>query len=295
MSMLESLKQFVLSKNLKISVGVMALLFVIVILLRPSPKPVQIGHVTKGTYQEVIKEEGISHIKEVFTIYSPVTGVLRRIEKHAGDAIIKGEVLAEIDWDNLRIMKSPVKGKILKIYRDSAGPVMMGERLMDVGDTKDMEVLSYLLTEDSAELNVKDKVVLTGFGDSPINAEVKVIEPSAITKVSSLGVEEQRVPVRMSIDPPPGMGDGYQLECKIILFEKPDSILIPTSALFRIDEKWAVFVIQNGKAKLRLVEISHNSDGIASVKSGIEVGEMLILYPGDSIKDGIKVKNEDEK
>lgn len=292
MNRIESLKQSILSKNGKISIGILILVILIVFLLRPSPKPVQIGYATKGIYQEIITEEGISHIKEVFTIYSPVTGVLRRIEKHAGDAINKGEVLAEIDWDNLRILKSPVKGKILKIYRDSAGPVMMGERLMDVGDTKDMEVISYLLTEDSASLDVKDKVVLKGFGDSPIYAEVKVIEPSAITKVSSLGVEEQRVPVRMSIDPPPGMGDGYQLECKIILFEKPDSILIPTSALFRMDEKWAVFLIQKGKARLRLVGISHNSNGIARVESGIEPGDAIILYPGESIKDGTKVKQE---
>jgi|GEM_PF-1190358 HlyD family secretion protein len=293
--MFENLKQWINSKNGKISIGILISIVVIFFLLRPNPKPVQFGKVSKGVYREIISEEGISHVKEVFAIYSPVTGVLRRIEKHAGEEIAKGETLAVIDWDILRVIKSPVRGKILKVYRDSAGPVMMGEKLMDVGDTKDMEVLVNLLTEDTAELDVKDKVILTGYGDSILNAEVKVIEPSAITKVSSLGVEEQRVPVRLSFDPPPGLGDGYQLECKIILFEKPDSILIPTSSLFRSEEKWAVYVVQKGRARLRLVEIEHNSDGVASVKNGLLPGDTLILYPGDSIKDGIKVKDEEQK
>jgi HlyD family secretion protein len=291
--MIEFLKQWIVSKNGKIAIGVIVIFIIVALLLRPSPKPVQVGLVTKGTYQEVISEVGVSHVKEVFTIFSPVNGVLRRIEKHPGETVVKGSVLASVDWDNLRLIKSPIDGKILKVYRDSAGPVMMGEKLIDVGDTKDMEVLVNLLTEDTAELNVKDKVILTGFGETSIQAEVKVIEPSAITKISSLGVEEQRVPVRISFDPPAGMGDGYQLECKIILFENPDSILIPTSALFRNEEKWAVYVIEKGRAHLRLLEVSHNSGGIASVKSGIEPGEIIVLYPGDSIKEGTKVRDEE--
>lgn len=293
--MIEKMKQWIVSKNGKIFIGVSVLILISILLLRPSPKPVQIGYVTKGLYQEVISEEGVSHLKEVFSIFSPVTGVLRRIERHPGDSVNKGETLAEVDWDYLRIVRSPIKGKVLKVYRDSAGPVMMGEKLMDVGDTEKMEVLVNMLTENTAELNVKDKVVLSGFGNEPIPAEVKIIEPSAITKISSLGVEEQRVPIRISFKPPNGMGDGYQLECKIILFEKPDSILIPTSALFRSDEKWAVYIVKKGKAYLRLIEIYHNSGGIASVKSGIGLGDAIILYPGDSIKDGIKVKNEEER
>ncbi len=290
--MWNSFKILALSKNGKIVFGLLALLLVLFFILRPSPKPVQLGIVSKGAYQEVIIEEGTSQIKEVFTLFAPVNGVLRRIKKHVGDTVNKGEVLIEVDWDILKRVKSPIKGKILKIYRDSAGPVMMGEKLMDVGDPNDMEVLVHLLTEDTAELNVKDKVLLSGFGESTISAEVKVIEPSAVTKISSLGVEEQRVPVRLKFDPPDGMGDGYQLECKIILFEKPDSILLPTSSLFRVGEKWAVYAVQKGKTELRLLDVEHNSAGIASVKSGIEAGETIVLYPGDSIRAGVRVAGE---
>jgi len=287
------LKELLINKNLKIVFGILILLFVGYLIFKPKPKQVQFAEVTNGTYQNILKEQCITHIKEMFTLFSPVNGILRRIQKHTGEEIKKGEVLAEVDWDNLRKVKSPTNGRILKIYRDSEGPVMMGEKLMDVGDTSEMEITAYLLTEDTTFLNVKDKVILSGYGEKEFYGEVNIIEPSAITKISSLGVEEQRVPIKISFNSPEGMGDGYELECKIILFEKTNAILVPTSALFRIEQDWAVFVVEKKRARLRIVKIESHSSGIANVSEGLKSGETVILFPGESIVDGSRVIDED--
>lgn len=235
------------SKNVKIGIGVILLLGFSYLVLRKNPKPVEISNVTKGTYQQILSVQGKSKIKELYTVYSPVNGVLRRVELHAGDPVKVGTTLITVDWDIVKTVKANTNGQILKVYRESAGPVGMGERILDYGDLSKLEIIAYILTEDMPELTLGDLVNISGFGEQILKGKIAIIEPAAITKVSSLGVEEQRVPISIAFDPPIGMGDGYELECKIILFEKPNSILIPSSALFRQDEKWAVYTVEKKK------------------------------------------------
>jgi HlyD family secretion protein len=292
MEILTKILELIKSSKGKVFIFLIFSLIGIWFIVRPKPKLVETAEVEHGVYREFLSEEGIAYVKERFTIFSPVNGVLRRIEKHVGDSIQKGEVIAEVDWDIVRKIRSPITGKILKVFRDSAGPVSMEEKLMDLGDTSKMEVKIDVLTEDTAELGKGDKVSLTGFGDISLSGTVRLVEPSAITKVSSLGVEEQRVVVWVDINPPPGLGDGYKLNAKVLLFEKPDAILVPSSSLFRIGEKWAVYVVEKNRAKIRICQISFKSEGIAKVEKGLSVGEVVILFPGDSIKEGTKVKEE---
>lgn len=277
------------SKNVKIGIGVILLLGFSYLVLRKNPKPVEISNVTKGTYQQILSVQGKSKIKELYTVYSPVNGVLRRVELHAGDPVKVGATLITVDWDIVKTVKANTNGQILKVYRESAGPVGMGERILDYGDLSKLEIIAYILTEDMPELTLGDLVNISGFGEQILKGKIAIIEPAAITKVSSLGVEEQRVPISIAFDPPTGMGDGYELECKIILFEKPNSILIPSSALFRQDEKWAVYTVEKKKAKLRFVNVEHQSEGMSLIKDGLDEGESIILYPGDGITNGTKV------
>ncbi|WP_244241566.1 efflux RND transporter periplasmic adaptor subunit [Leptospira jelokensis] len=277
------------SKQIKIGIGVLLLIGFSYLILRKNPKPVEISLVTKGTYQQILSVQGKSKIKELYTVYSPVNGVLRRVELHAGDKVKNGMTLITVDWDIVKTVKANTNGQILKVYRESAGPVAMGERILDYGDLSKLEIIAYILTEDMPELTLGDPVNLSGFGEQILKGKIAIIEPAAITKVSSLGVEEQRVPISIAFDPPTGMGDGYELECKIILFEKPNSILIPSSALFRQDEKWAVYTVEKKRAKLRFVNVEHQSEGMSLVSEGLQEGESIILYPGDGITNGTKV------
>ncbi|MCW7463153.1 efflux RND transporter periplasmic adaptor subunit [Leptospira limi] len=277
------------SKNAKIGIGVLLFLGFSFLLLRKNPKPVEISEVTKGTYQQILSVQGKSKIKELYTVYSPVNGVMRRVELHAGDQVKKGMTLLTVDWDIVKTVKASANGQILKVYRESAGPIAMEEKILDYGDLSKLEIIAYVLTEDMPELTLGDPVKLSGFGDQILKGKIANIEPAAITKISSLGVEEQRVPISIAFDPPNGMGDGYELECKIILFEKPNSILIPSSALFRQDDKWAVYTVEKKKATLRFVTVEHQSEGISLIKEGLKEGESIILYPGDGIANGTKV------
>ncbi|MCG6153969.1 efflux RND transporter periplasmic adaptor subunit [Leptospira bandrabouensis] len=288
----ENILELIQTKNAKIAIGVILFLGFTFLILKKDPKPVEISIVKQDVYRQILSVQGKTKVKELYTAYSPVNGVMRRVELHAGDKVSRGMTLLTIDWDIVKTVKASANGQILKVYRESAGPVIMGERILDYGDVSKIDVSAFVLSEDMPDLDKKDKVLITGFGEHTLEGQVSIIEPSAITKISSLGVEEQRVPIFIEFNPPPGIGDGYELECKIILFEKPNAIVIPTSALFREDGKWAVFTVEKKKAKLRFVEVEHQSEGISMIKSGLSVGESVILYPGDTVENGTKVMPE---
>ncbi|XDD48602.1 efflux RND transporter periplasmic adaptor subunit (plasmid) [Leptospira sp. WS39.C2] len=287
-----NLEELFHSKNFKIATGIVLFIILSFFLLRKNPKQVEITKVTKGTYQQILSVQGKTKVKELYTVYSPVNGVMRRIELRAGDKVHKGMTLLTVDWDIVKNVKAIINGQVLKIYRESAGPVSMGERVLDYGDLTQLEIAAFILTEDMPELTVNDVVKISGFGEQTLSGKISNIEPAAITKVSSLGVEEQRVPISIEFNPPSGMGDGYELECKIILFEKPNSIIVPSSALFRQDDKWAVYILEKKRATLRFVELEYQSEGTSLIKEGLNEGESLILYPGDSITNGTKVVPE---
>jgi HlyD family secretion protein len=270
--------------------GLVISVIFLILIFKTDPIPVDVQTVQRTTYQEIVSEEGRSRVKEKHSLLSPVNGILRRVEKHPGDVVKKGEVLAIIDWDVPRKLVSPINGSILTIQRETEGPIGMGVPLMEVGDLSQMEVVITVLSEQTKFMNPGDPVKLHGFGESSIVGKIKIVEPYAFTKVSSLGVEEQRVRVLVDFVPPEGLGDGFQLDCKIILFEKPNSIVISTGALFRDGEDWFVYKFMNSKATKTLVKIESKSEGLALVTSGLNEGEQIILFPPESIQEGTKVK-----
>jgi HlyD family secretion protein len=276
-------------KNAKYIIGGFVLLLVLWWILKPEAQLVETAVVEKGQFQQFILEEGITRVINKFTVFSPVDGILRRIEKSPGMKVSKGELLAIIDQDIVRYIRSPITGAILFLHRESAGPVAMGTPLLDVGDTRKMEVVANVLTSEIPKLKVGNTVEISGWGKDLILGRIKRIEPAAFTKISSLGVEEQRVRVLIDFLPPEGMGEGFQVECKIISFQKEDQILVPSSAIFRDGENWATYVIQNKRASLTKIKIGDQNGTTAMVESGLEVGETVIIYPGEWISNGVKV------
>lgn len=200
-----------------------------------------------------------------------------------------------IGKQNLLYVSSPVDGSVFRIYRESEGAVNVGEPLVDIGNQKDMEIRAEVLSSDAVKIKAGTSVLFKRWGrDETLTGVVRVVEPAGFTKISSLGVEEQRVLVIADITSEQekwqALGDGYRLEAHFIIWEGKDILQIPTSALFRLEDEWAVFAAQKGKARRRIVEIGQRNGLAAEIISGLLEGEKVIAYPDDSINDGTRIK-----
>ena len=189
---------------------------------------------------------------------------------------------------------APVDGYVLNVYEESARVVASGMPIMEVGDPQDLEAEIELLSSDAVGVAPGADVSIEHWGgDSPLRGRVSIVEPGAFTKISALGVEEQRVKVRVDfVDPtPPGrdLGDRYRVEARIVTWHGDYVLQVPTGALFRRGNNWTTFIVKDGKARLREVEIAHNSGVDAEVRSGVSPGDMVIIHPPDTVHDGASV------
>lgn len=189
---------------------------------------------------------------------------------------------------------SPVDGQLLKVLHKSESVVPVGTPLVEVGDTKDLEVIIELLSTNAVKVNVGDQALIRRWGgEQEIKAEVKLIEPAGFTKISALGVEEQRVNVVLrfidAIEKWKALGHAFRVEAAIIVDRADQVPLIPLSALFRQNEVWSVFKVEQGIAKLQQVEVGKRNDRFVEIKSGLKVSEQIIVHPGSQVEDGVKV------
>ncbi|MFH2011261.1 MAG: efflux RND transporter periplasmic adaptor subunit [Pseudomonadota bacterium] len=191
-------------------------------------------------------------------------------------------------------ISSPINGSVLRIYRESEGVVQPGEPLVDIGDSKKLEVKVEVLSADAVKIKPGTPVYFERWGGSSIlSGKVRVVEPSGFTKISSLGVEEQRVFVIVDITPSEkdeySLGDGYRLEASFIIWEGKNVLQVPASALFRKQDGWAVFVVKNNKALRREVKVGQRTGLAAEIISGLTEGDEVISNPDNSIEDGTRV------
>ena len=193
-------------------------------------------------------------------------------------------------------VRSPITGKILKVIRECEGPVRTGEALLEVGDPSVLEVEVDVLSADAVKIKPGMKVLFDRWGgEQTLQGIVRIIEPAGFTKVSALGVEEQRVLVISDFTSPieqwNRLGDGYRVEAKFILWDKDDVLQVPTSSLFRYQNGWAVFVIEKKYAKRRVVNIGRRNGLTAQILDGIKEGEAVINHPSDEVEDDTRVKS----
>lgn len=193
------------------------------------------------------------------------------------------------------MIQSPVSGSILKIYRESEGVVQSGEPLIDIGDPEKLEVKVEVLSADAVKMRPGTPVHFERWGgNSILSGKVRVVEPAGFTKISSLGVEEQRVFVLVdiisSIKGEHSLGDGYRLEASFIIWEGKDVLQVPASALFRKQDGWAVFVVKNNRALKREVKVGQRTGLAAEILSGLAEGEEVISHPDNTIEDGTRVR-----
>lgn len=186
---------------------------------------------------------------------------------------------------------SPVSGVVLRRVRESESIVPAGESLLEVGDPARIEVVTDYLSKDAVRMGSGQRVLIDRWGgDRPLLGRVRRVEPSGFTKISALGVEEQRVNVVIDIVDSgtdwAGLGDGFRVETRVVVWESAEELKAPTGALFRRDEGWAVFAVEGGRAALRPIEVGERNAQEAQVLGGLDAGEQVVVYPSDSLSDG---------
>jgi len=193
------------------------------------------------------------------------------------------------------VVEAPVPGVVLKRERESAGLVQAGAPVLQLADLDSLEVEVDVLSPDAVRLQPGMPVELERWGgDSVLRGTVRRIDPAGFTRVSALGVEEQRVWVIVGLAEPrkhwAGLGHGYRVEARFILRDQEDVLQVPGSALFREDGRWATYVIDGGRARHRVVDVGARSGLAAELLGGLEVGERVVLHPGDAIAEGTRVE-----
>jgi HlyD family secretion protein len=201
------------------------------------------------------------------------------------------------------VVRAPLPSTVLRVLRESEGPVASGTPLLEVGDLATLEMVVDLVSTDAVQVEPDLPAAIEQWGGgAALSARVRRVEPSAFTKVSALGVEEQRVNVVLDFDSPPAspgagdrealpaLGDGYQAAVRVIVWQSPGVLKVPMGALFRRGDSWAVFVVDRDRARLRTVGIGHHDGVEAEVLSGVAEGERVVVHPGDKIADGVALQ-----
>lgn len=193
-------------------------------------------------------------------------------------------------------VKSPIKGQVLQIIEENERVVSAGTPLIEISSQK-LEIVIDVLSTDAVKIKCGATVIIEGWGGkSSLKAKVRLIEPSAFTKISALGVEEQRVNVIADLlEIPDSLGDGYRVEAKIVIWEKKNVLKLPISALFRKDDDWYVFVVENKLTKLCAVKIDHITDSEAEVISGLKQNQIVITHPSNQVIEGIVITTSADK
>lgn len=192
------------------------------------------------------------------------------------------------------LIRAPISGRVLKLFQESATIASPGMELVELGDPLDLEVVVDVLSSDAVRIERGARALLDQWGGTtPLSATVRLVEPSGFTKISALGVEEQRVNVILDLNDPPDqrttLGDGFRVEARIVVWEEPSVLKVPTSSLFRSGPEWAVFSVKAGRARLRTIDVGRQNSLEAQVLDGLDPGEQIVTHPGDKVADGVEV------
>lgn len=197
-------------------------------------------------------------------------------------------------------VRSPVAGRVLRLAQVSESAVQLGAPLMEIGDTTALEVVSELLTTDALKVRTGSPVLIERWGgEGLLQAQVRRVEPSAFTKVSALGVEEQRVKVVIDITSPAAewaaLGDGYRVGVRVVTLSLAQAVQVPSSAVFPLTDAdgratFGVFLLDNGRARLTPVEIGARNASHAWVRKGLAAGAVVVVYPPPAIRDGARIQ-----
>lgn len=186
---------------------------------------------------------------------------------------------------------APASGRVLRVLTESEQVVQPGTPLLEIGDPGKMEIIVELLSRDAVRVQEGAAATISGWGGAPIPAVVERVEPSAVTKVSALGIDEQRVKVILALTGPSEgfsqLGHGFRVLARIALWRQDDILTIPVGALFRDGADWATYVLRDGRAQVQPVALGERNESLAQVLDGLQPGDRVILHPSDLVADGV--------
>lgn len=293
-------------KYLIIAASIMVVGLLIYSFFREDAVSVEIGRVQRGDMIVTIDGEGKVRSHDRYTVTAPISGKMARIELHEGDRIPMGYLITHIDPSPPRPTEpnvptqinpygykvfAPAAGILTTVFERNERIVQAGTPLVEISKPSKLEIVVDVLSTEASAIPNGSRMLLENWGGSTqIEARVREVEPVAFTKVSSLGVEEQRVNVIADfLKPMTQVGENYRVDVKIVLWAGKDVLKVPVSALFRSGDKWCVYVAENGTAKSRVVEIGHRNTQEAEALSGLDVDASVILHPPNQLADGSRI------
>ncbi len=185
----------------------------------------------------------------------------------------------------------PTRSRILRIFEKSERVIPYGTEIAVLSDPNKIEIVADLLSTDAVKVRPGAPVIVENWGGpAPLRAKVRLVEPYGFTKVSALGIEEQRTNVIADfIDPPDGLGDGYRVDVRVVLWENADVLKAPASALFRVGGRWSVFAVDEGRTRLHSVDVGHRNAAEAEILNGVERGAVVVVHPPNDLKENTRV------
>jgi len=289
-------------KKFRYIVGTSLILFIsllIYLVVVPTPVKVDAVKVQKGDFQNTIKVDGILRAKDRYIVPAFGEGDIKRVAMNVGDPVKKGQAVTELFWSGEYLpVKSPIDGVVSKVFRESAGPIHRGEPLVEVVDPKKIEIMAELLTTDAIQVDVGDEVFGEGWGGEGIlKGNVVRVSKAGFIKPSALGVEEEKTEVVADISgAPPGilpkLGSNFHLVVTIEVEKIQNVLKVPIGAIFRSGKNWSVYKIIKSKAVETPVKIKFKSSEEVVVEKGLSENDEVIIYPGDLIRDGTRVRKK---
>jgi multidrug efflux pump subunit AcrA (membrane-fusion protein) len=297
-------------KTALIIAGVAITVLVLWILFRPTPVVVETATAEVGEMLVTVDGEGKTRFKDKVSVTAPVSGRMSRIRLREGDFIPKDYVLAQIDPNPILTrppsetedqrntfawkVYAPITGRLLRTIESNERFVQAGTPILEMGNPDTVEIVVDVLSTDA--LQVKPGAVVLIENDQngdQLTARVRTVEPQAFTKVSALGVEEQRVNIVIdSIPKELSYGDNFHVDVRIIVWRGDGVLKVPSSALFRTGEDWNVFKVENGKAYTRKITVGHRNPVETEVLTGLTQGEIVVLHPSNQLADGVGVDEQ---
>ncbi len=288
-------------------IGIFVLLL-LWMMFRTAPVTVETAAALRGQMHVTVDGEGKTRLRDKVTITAPVSGKMARIKIREGDFIPKEYVITEIDPNppaprppsetenqlNPYALKvySPISGRVLRILEKDERILPAGTPLIEIGNPNTAEIVLDVLSTEAAQIHPGAFVLIDNNGSAePVKGRVRTVEPQAFTKVSALGVEEQRVNVIAEfLTKDVNFGDNFRVDTSIIVWQGENVLKIPSSALFRVGEKWNVFVVRSGSANTREVIPRHQTSAETEILEGLSEGETVILHPPNQLTEGTSIK-----